>query len=266
MKIFCISIFNKHYDEFKKLNLVPVGLGNANFDRNWLNDKKGKNISKKNINFGEYTFHYNLWKNKSIQFKTNEWIGFCSYRRFWVKIKKENLKNFKDLEKIIIKEPKRKWKKFDVILGEPLVFKKIKNIKLIKENIYEVIKKPSMMFNNNTLEEQFRVFHGSFYLDKAIELMPKKYQIDFKEFLNGYKLYPYNMFICKNMKILFKFYDEIFPWLFKCEKIFKNLNLTGYNKVRIYGFLAERFMPFWFLKNFKVTTCPITFFDKTIVK
>ena len=39
-----------------------------------------------------------------------------------------------------------------------------------------------MMFNNNTLEEQFRVFHGSFYLDKAIELMPKKYQIDFKEF------------------------------------------------------------------------------------
>ena len=51
MKIFCISIFNKHYDEFKKLNLVPVGLGNANFDRNWLNDKKGKNISKKKYKF-----------------------------------------------------------------------------------------------------------------------------------------------------------------------------------------------------------------------
>ena len=39
--------------------------------------------------------------------------------------------------------------------------------------------------------------------------------------MNGYLLYPYNMFICKNFKILLKFYDEIFPWLFKCEEAFK---------------------------------------------
>ena len=149
-----------------------------------------------------------------------------------------------------------------MILGEPLIFKKIKNIKLIKENIFEVLKKPSMMFNNNTLEDQFRVFHGSFYLDTAIDLMPKKYQKEFRKFLNGYKLYPYNMFICKNFKILIRFYDEIFPWLFKCEETFKNHNLNSYSKIRIYGFLAERFMPFWFIKNFNTTTCPITFFDK----
>ena len=36
------------------------------------------------------------------------------------------------------------------------------------------------------------------------------------------------MFICKNTKILYQFYDEIFPWLFKCENEFKNLNLEGY--------------------------------------
>ena len=71
------------------------------------------------------------------------------------------------------------------------------------------------------------------------------------------------MFICKNHKILKKYYDEIFPWLFKCEKIFKKKKLIGYNKARIYGFLAERFMPFWFIKNYKVTTCTITFFDKS---
>ena len=45
------------------------------------------------------------------------------------------------------------------------------------------------------------------------------------------------------------------------EKAFQNHNLSGYNKIRMYGFLAERFMPFWFIKNYNITTCPITFFD-----
>ena len=56
--------------------------------------------------------------------------------------KKSNLKNFSELNKIILKKPEKDWKKYDVILGEPLEFRKIKNIKLIKENIFEIIKKP----------------------------------------------------------------------------------------------------------------------------
>ena len=69
------------------------------------------------------------------------------------------------------------------------------------------------------------------------------------------------MFICKNVKILNQFYEEIFPWLFRCEEMFKNKNLKGYDKQRIYGFLAERYMPYWFKKNFKTTTCQISFVD-----
>ena len=111
MKIFCISIFNQNFKELKNLNLIPVGLGSNNFGNNWLNDKVGQNISEKNLNFGEYTFHYNLWKNKKFPFNKNEWIGFCSYRRFWTKINKPNLNNFKDLKKIIIKKPEKKLEK-----------------------------------------------------------------------------------------------------------------------------------------------------------
>tara|TARA_B100000035_G_scaffold842_1_gene708 strand:+ start:1899 stop:2696 length:798 start_codon:yes stop_codon:yes gene_type:complete len=262
MKIFCISIVDQNLKELKRLNLTPVGLGKNNFSKTWLNDKKGQNISHKNLNFGEYTFHYNLWKNNNLIPNSTKWIGFCSYRRFWTKINKLNVKNFKELNNIIIKKPKKNWENYEVILGKPLIFRKIKNIKLIKENILEVLKKPSMIYNHNTLEDQFRVFHGSFYLDEAINLLPNKYREDFKVYLNGHILNPYNMFICKNKKILTKFYNEIFPWLFKCEKIFKKRELIGYNKIRIYGFLAERFMPFWFIKNFKTTTCPITFFEK----
>ena len=109
--------------------------------------------------------------------------------------------------------------------------------------------------------DQFRIFHGSFFLEKSIELLSSVNQSNFVEFLNGYELNPYNMFICRNSEILNKFYDEIFPWLFKCEEKFKDLNLKGYDKVRIYGFLAERYMPYWFKRNFNTTICPITFFE-----
>ena len=52
MKIFCLSIYNENYRLFKELNLIPVGLGNQNFEGEWLNDKGTFNISEKNINFG----------------------------------------------------------------------------------------------------------------------------------------------------------------------------------------------------------------------
>ena len=48
MKIFCLSIYNKDYDQLKKLDLIPVGLGTESFGSEWLNDKGEKNISFKN--------------------------------------------------------------------------------------------------------------------------------------------------------------------------------------------------------------------------
>ena len=261
MKIFCLSIYNNNYEIFKKLNLIPVGLGNEKFDTQWLNDKGTQNISNKNKNFGEYTFHYHLWKNIFINREYNDWIGFCSYRRFWTNGSKVNVQSFEDLNNILINRKNSDWEKFDVVLGDPLVFKKIKNSKLIKRNIIEVIKKPSVLFKKNTLMDQFRIFHGSLFLEKSLKLLSPINRSGFVDFLNGYELNPYNMFICRNSKILNEFYNEIFPWLFKCEEEFKDLNLKGYDKLRIYGFLAERYMPYWFKKNFNTTTCPITFFE-----
>ena len=51
MKIFCLSIYNKNFDQYKKLDLIPVGLGNNSFDSRWLNDKGKDNISDKNMHF-----------------------------------------------------------------------------------------------------------------------------------------------------------------------------------------------------------------------
>ena len=64
------------------------------------------------------------------------------------------------------------------------------------------------------------------------------------------------MFICKT-NILKSYYESIFPWLEKCENIFGNSELDGYGLKRIYGFLAERYLSYWFLRYHSVKELPI---------
>ena len=86
-------------------------------------------------------------------------------------------------------------------------------------------------------------------------------RIDFKIFLESNISYNRgDMFICNSKEIIIKYYESVFPWLEKCEKIF-GFDLKGYGKIRIYAFLAERFMPYWFKKNAKVKEWPILFQD-----
>ena len=72
---------------------------------------------------------------------------------------------------------------------------------------------------------------------------------------------PHNMFICKSKNALIKYYSVVFPWLERCEKLFGFENLKGFGKIRIYGFLAERFLSYWFKKNYAVKTMPIIFYE-----
>jgi hypothetical protein len=52
LKMFCICIHNELLSKVKKINYIPVGLGDDNFDQEWIRDNTGNNISKK-INFME---------------------------------------------------------------------------------------------------------------------------------------------------------------------------------------------------------------------
>ena len=84
-QFFCLCLNDDYLDNVKKLNYVPVGLGNNSFSKEWLRDNNGINISRKNSYYGEYSFHYWLWKNKLESLPDDNWIGFCTYRRFWQK-------------------------------------------------------------------------------------------------------------------------------------------------------------------------------------
>ena len=62
-------------------------------------------------------------------------------------------------------------------------------------------------------------------------------------------------------EILKKYYEVVFPWLEKCESVFGFNDLKGYGLKRIYGFLAERFLSYWFNKNYRIKELPIIFKD-----
>ena len=83
LKMYCITVQDSHLDLIQNLNYIPVGLGNNINSELFTRDNIGKNISQKNPFYGEYTFHYWLWKNKPEIFEDNKWIGFCQYRKFW---------------------------------------------------------------------------------------------------------------------------------------------------------------------------------------
>ena len=261
MKIYCISIYNENYDFFKKNNLVPVGLGNQNFNSNWLNDKGKINIYNKNENFGEYTFHYSLWKNGSLDKEDDNWTGFCTYRRFWIKKDFEIPKKIDDLNSTILKEVPEDWKDFDTILAQPLRLGKQKIMKLFKNNMIYTLKNPKLFFRECTIEDHFNLYHGSYFLNEAIQLLDTNIKKDFKIFLKNYEFNPHNLFICKKHSLIKQYYEDIFKWLFNCEEKFKHFKLDSFRKKRIYGFLAERYLPFWFKKNSKTLDWPYIFFD-----
>ena len=264
LKMFCITLDPNHIDYIQKLNYTPVGLGDKLFPKNCLSDKTGDNISDKNKFYGEYTFHYWLWKNHLDNIEQN-WIGFCQYRKFWsldfFPNKEINLRNLK--EKVLVEIPEN-FNEFDVILGDPFFVNKRKIMKFIKKGFPLVISKPQILFSKKArnIKFHFDLMHGRNNLDKAIDLLNNDNKDDFRKFVNDEVSFnPHNMFICKSKKILLSYYNEVFPWLENCEKLFGFNNLKGYGLTRIYGFLAERFMSYWFKKNAKYKELPILFHD-----
>ena len=262
--MYCITIHNSHYEKINKLSYIPVGLGENIFSVKFENDKNGLNISHKNPFYGEYSFHYKIWKNEIRTLNDEKWIGFCQYRKYWSNNKQQkDYKSLNDLNYAVIKKIPKEYDKFDVILGEPLFINQFKLTKFLKKNLFKIICSPSLLYDKNkrTLKFHFDLMHGEGNLDKAISLLDSDNRKDFNEFVNTEVSFnPHNMFICKSNVILNNYYNVVFPWLEKCEEKF-GFNLEGYGMKRIYGFLAERFMSFWFKKYTKHTTLPIIFKD-----
>ena len=263
--MYCLSLQPNHLKIIKEFNYIPVGLGDNNFSTEWLRDNTGENISHKNKYYGEYTFHYWLWKNH-LSKMDSEWIGFCQYRKFWSTIGENKSISLEALKSLILNEIPEEYQNCDVILGESMLINQLKIMKFLKRGFKMVLKKPSCLFDKNkrNIRFHFDMWHGENYLSKAIKLLDIENRDSFNNFVNTKTSFnPHNMFICKSKSLLENYYNTVFTWLKRCEDLFGFDNLSGYSQTRIYGFLAERFMSYWFQKNAKIKTMPIIFYDIT---
>ena len=132
MNMFCITLNPDHLEKIKKMNYLPVGLGDQSFGKSWYKDNTGLNISKKNKFYGEYTFHYWIWKNY-LDSLNDGWIGFCQYRKFWTqKHITQDLKDINDLKNVIIDSIPTEYNEYEAILGEPLFVNQFRFSKFIR--------------------------------------------------------------------------------------------------------------------------------------
>ena len=272
-KIFCMCLNSHHLENLKKLKYIPVGLGNKEFSSKWLRDNTGKNISDKNPYYGEYTFYYWFWKNMLSEIQNSCWIGFTGYRYHWSQNnklhsdelnKKVNLNNFNDF---ILKEIPDEWKNHDVILGEEMNINNWKFSKIIKHAKLKFLKNPNLFLKKNqNIKLHFDVFHGEGYLDKAVGCLDENEKNDFKNFISKKSSFNReNLFFCKSKVLMENYFRSVFKWLDNCEKEF-GFNLEGYSLQRIYAFLAERYLSYWFQKYSKPLAWPIFFFDTNVNK
>ena len=69
----------------KKL-ICTLCAGEKDFQKGWLRDNTNINISSKNKNYAELTFHW-FWKNY-LSKCDSKWID-CHYRKFWTQKKQK---------------------------------------------------------------------------------------------------------------------------------------------------------------------------------
>ncbi len=260
LSIYCMCLNNRNLNTIKELNYFPVGLKNNDFSKEWLRDNTNENISNKNPFYGEYTFYYWYWKNLLQLKKKNEWVGFCSYREYWGNKKKNESDKLKDL---VLQDYQPEWKDYETILGEPISVGETKLMKILKYGKIALIRNPKAIFSKQgrSIRWHFDMFHGNGNLDKAIEQLSDKDRDDFKYFTRNENSFSQgNMFITKSSKIINNYFSDVFDWLLNCEKVF-GFNLKGYAYIRMYTYLAERFLPYWFKKYTKFLEWPVIYYD-----
>ena len=264
LEIYCVT--NKKLSFLENTTLKLAAVGKDIFSDRYLKCDNKINIYDREKYYSELTFHYWYWKN-CLNDSKKDWIGFCQKRRFWIKenskghkISKENL-----IEHLLTEIP-QDLSSYESFLCEPIYVNKVKKIKMLKKGFKSLLKNPLIFFNSEiqSLKFHFDMHHGDGNLNKAIGCLNNNDREDFREYMfKNVSFHPHIMFITKP-NIAEKWFSDLFSWLFECEKIFGFKDLVGYEKKRLYAFLAERYLSFWFNKYCKIKNSPWIFYDTTL--
>jgi len=251
IKLYCVT--NREVDFLNKDNHYLSWVSKEKSPQNYIKCDNQENIFYKENYYSELTFHYWYWKNLLPTEDENQWVGFCQKRRFWI-----NSSNVSDISKdnineYLFYEVPADWSNYEAIICKPLNVSGVKKMKLLKRGFRNFLKDPSILYNKNkqNLYLHFDMHHGYGNLKKAILELDEKNQKDFELFMKNNTFFnPHIMFISKP-RIINEWFRELFPWLERCEKVFNLNNLTGYDTERLLAYLSERYLSYWFKKNYK---------------
>ena len=261
IKFYCVTNKLINFIKFEEYNLAWVGKNNS--PTGYIRCDYNDNIFYKEKNYSELTFHYWYWKNLLSLEKDDQWIGFCQKRRYWIKNKTKDSINKENINKYLLTNLSDEQNKFDSLICDSIKISGAKNIKLLKRGWRNILKEPRILFNDKyqNIKVHFDMHHGYGNLEKAIKLLDKDDRDDFYEYVkvNNY-FNPHIMFISKK-KIIKRWFETLFPWLERCEKEFGFKTLNGYDTTRIYAYLSERFLSYWFKKYTNYKEHPWRFLD-----
>jgi len=254
--IFCTSHKTINYlDKFYPA-IQMVGCSNTIvFPNSWHKSNEKKNISVKFFSYADLVGHYYIWKNFLDKYNQDSWIGFSQYRRLWIKNKIVRNIELNLLDKIILTDLDESWNEYDAIIPPAFFFRKQKK-EIIKNFLLFPIKRDiSLLKYKTTVLEQFAQSLGPFGKDlifEIIQYLPASESYDFLEFLKSRThLSAHGMYISK-VKIINQYSNLIFEWFLKCENIInKNNNLPLIKNSRIFQYINERFLDYWFSKYCK---------------
>ena len=261
LDIYCVT--NKHVNFLKKNNYKIAWVGQEKPNDGYILCNHKINIFNKEKFYSELTFHYWYWKNL-LNIRDKKWIGFCQKRRFWINPESEiNKIDINNINDHLLKYPHESWKDYESIICKPINISGAKKIKIIKRGWRTIIKDPTILYNSKkeTIKFHFDMHHGHGNLDKAISLLDQNDRIDFMKFVSERNSFNPHIMMISRPEILDRWFDALFKWLEKCEEIFKPETLRGYDTTRLYAYLAERYLSYWFRKNTKYLESPWIFID-----
>ena len=260
--MYCVT--NKKLNYLEKLPYYLGGVGKEEFNDKYIIPKTFDNIFYKEKNYSELAFQYWIWKNKLKDCK-KDWIGFCQKRRFWIKSEADRSNvSIENLNNNILTMIDSNDHGYESFICKSIKVSNVKKIKLIKRGWKNLLKDPLIFFKKykQSINLHFDMHHGYNNLGKAINQVDEKDKYEFQDYVNQRDYFnPHIMFIAKP-HVAKKWFDTLFPWLERCENIFGFNNLRGYDTTRIYAYLAERYLSFWFKKYTHYKELPWVFIDE----
>lgn len=227
MTIFLITHKEVNKELLPDGKLLFVGASSKkNIPSGYLRDDLGITISEKNSHYCELTGLYWIWKNGF-----DKYIGIEHYRRFFTKNSLSTNKRYfytdKELEQIA------------------------------KQN--KIIVPRRLYVKDDSIYKHYARYHYEsdlIALRKVIEDNTPDYLDAFDEAFKVNYFYPYNMLYCSK-----HYFDQYCEWLFKIlSATEEEVDISNYNisQARLFGFLGERLLNVWIIKNqLPITEIPI---------